>query len=37
MGRCGIDASGSDGYQLWGSAEYFNEPSGAIKGGEFLD
>jgi hypothetical protein len=37
MGRCGLNASGSAQGPLAGCCEYGNEPSGSIKGGEFLD
>jgi hypothetical protein len=33
VGRCRLDASGS----VAGCCEHGNEPSGSIKGGEFLD
>jgi len=35
--RCGLDASGSGQETVAGSCEHSNEPSGSIKGGEFLD
>jgi hypothetical protein len=34
---CGLDASGSGWETVAGSCEHSNEPSGSIKGGEFLD
>jgi hypothetical protein len=37
MGRCGLDASGSGQEPAVGSCEHGDEPSGSIKGGEFLD
>jgi hypothetical protein len=33
FGGCGLDSSGSE----WGSCGHGNEPSGSIKGREFLD
>jgi len=37
VGRNGLDASGSGQGQGADSCEHSSEPSGAIKGGEFLD
>jgi hypothetical protein len=37
VGRCGLDASGSGYGPVAGSCKHGNEPSGSIKGGEFLD
>jgi hypothetical protein len=37
MGRCGLDSSGSRPGLMVGSCEHGNEPSGSIKGREFLD
>jgi hypothetical protein len=37
MGKCGVDSSGSGWGPVAGSCEHGNEPSGSIKGGEFLD
>jgi hypothetical protein len=37
MGRCGLDASGSEEGSVAGSSEYGNEPSGSIKSMEFLN
>jgi hypothetical protein len=34
---CGLDASGSGQRPMASSCEYCNEPSGCIKGVEFLD
>jgi hypothetical protein len=34
---CGLDASGSGQGPVAGSSEHGNEPSGSIKGEEFLD
>jgi hypothetical protein len=34
---CALDSSGSEQGPVAGSCEYGNEPSGCIKGGEFLD
>jgi hypothetical protein len=35
--RCGLDESGLGYGPVTGSCEHGNEPSGPIKGGEFLD
>jgi hypothetical protein len=35
--RCGLDASGSGQVPVAGFCEHGNEPSGSIKGEEFLD
>jgi len=35
--RCGLDSSGSGQGLVGDSCEHGNEPSGSIKGGEFLD
>jgi hypothetical protein len=37
VGRCGLDACGLGQGPVAGSSERDNEPSGSIKGGEFLD
>jgi hypothetical protein len=37
MGRRGLDSSGSGQGPVAGCCEHGNEPSGSIKGGEFLD
>jgi hypothetical protein len=37
VGRCGLDESGSRQGPVVSSCEHGNEPSGSIKGGEFLD
>jgi hypothetical protein len=37
VGRCGLDAYDSEMRPVAGSCEHNNEPSGSIKGGEFLD
>jgi hypothetical protein len=37
VGRCGLDASGSGQKSVAGSCEHGSEPSGYIKGREFLD
>jgi hypothetical protein len=37
VGRCVLDLTGSGYGPMAGSFEYDNEPSGPIKGGEFLD
>jgi hypothetical protein len=37
MGWCGLDSSGLGYGQVAGSCEHGDEPSGSIKGGEFLD
>jgi hypothetical protein len=37
VGRCGLDASASGQGPVTGCCEHGNEPSGSIKGGEFLD
>jgi hypothetical protein len=37
VGRCGLDSSGSGQGPLMGYCEHGSEPSGYIKGGEFLD
>jgi hypothetical protein len=37
VGGCGLDACGSDYGPVTDSCEHGNEPSGSIKGGEFLD
>jgi hypothetical protein len=37
VGRCELDASGSGQGPVAGCCEHGNEPSGSIKGGEFLD
>jgi hypothetical protein len=37
VGRCGLDTSYSEEGPLVGTPEHGNEPSGSIKGGEFLD
>jgi hypothetical protein len=37
MGRHGVDLSGSGEEQVEGSCDCGNEPSGSLKGGEFLD
>jgi hypothetical protein len=36
MGMCGLDASGLGQGPVVGSCEQGNEPSGSIKGGNFL-
>jgi hypothetical protein len=36
VGNCVLDASGSGHGSVSGSCEHGNEPSGSIKGGEFL-
>jgi hypothetical protein len=36
VGRFGLDSSGSGQGLVAGSCEHGNEPSGSIKGGEFL-
>jgi len=35
--RCGLDSSGLEKESVAGPFEHVNEPSGSIKGGEFLD
>jgi hypothetical protein len=37
MGNCGLDASGLGYGPMVGSREGSNEPSGSIRGWEFLD
>jgi hypothetical protein len=37
LGTCGLDSSGSGYGPVAGCCENGNEPSGSIKGGEFLD
>jgi hypothetical protein len=37
VGNCGLDSSGSGKGPVTGSCGHGNEPSGFIKGGEFLD
>jgi hypothetical protein len=37
LGRCGLYLSSSGYGPMAGSCEHGNEPSGSIKGGEFLD
>jgi len=37
VGRCGLDASGLGQRPVAGPCEHGNEPSGSIKGGEFLE
>jgi len=37
VGRCGLDAPGSEYGPVAGSCEHDNEPSGSLKGGEFFD
>jgi hypothetical protein len=37
VGGCGLDSSGSRQEPVAGSCEHGTEPSGSIKGGEFLD
>jgi hypothetical protein len=37
VGGCGLDSSGSGQGLLMVSCEHGNEPSGYMKGGEFLD
>jgi hypothetical protein len=37
VGRCELDASGSELGPVVGSCEHSNEPTGSIKCGEFLD
>jgi hypothetical protein len=37
VGRCGLDSSDSGYGPAAGSCEHGNEPSGSIKGREFLD
>jgi len=37
VGRCGLDASGSRQRPVVGCCEQSDEPSGSIKGEEFLD
>jgi len=37
LGNCGLDAFGSGYGPVAGPYEYGNEPSGFIRGGEFLD
>jgi hypothetical protein len=37
VARCGLDVSGSGYGPVAGSCEHGNEPSGSIKGWEFLD
>jgi len=37
LGRCGLDSSGSGYGPVAGSCEHDNQPSGSIKGREFLD
>jgi hypothetical protein len=37
MGGCGLDASGSGQGPVAGCCEHGSEPSGSIKGGEFLE
>jgi hypothetical protein len=37
VGGCGLDSSGSGWGPVAGPHEHDNEPSGSIKGGEFLD
>jgi len=37
VGRCGLDASGSRQGPVAGCCEHSKEPSGPIKGGEFLE
>jgi hypothetical protein len=34
---CGLDSSGPEWGPVVGSCEHGSEPSGSIKGGEFLD
>jgi hypothetical protein len=36
VGKCGVDASGSEQGPVAGSCKQGNEPSDPIKGGEFL-
>jgi hypothetical protein len=36
VGRCGLKSSGSGWGPVAGSCEHDNEPSGSIKGGDFL-
>jgi hypothetical protein len=36
VGRCGLDSSGSVQGPVEGPCEYCNEPSGSVKGGNFL-
>jgi hypothetical protein len=36
VGSCGLDASGSGQGPVAGSGEHGKEPSGSLKGGEFL-
>jgi hypothetical protein len=35
--KCGLDSSGSEQGPTVGSCEHGNEPSGSVKGGEFLN
>jgi hypothetical protein len=37
VGRCGLALSGSGEGPVSGCCEHGNEPSGCIKGGEYLD
>jgi hypothetical protein len=37
MGDCGLDAPGSGQGEVAGFCEHGNEPSGSMKGGEFID
>jgi hypothetical protein len=37
VGRCGLDSSALGWGPVTGCCEQGNEPSGSIKGGEFLD
>jgi len=37
VGKCGLDTFGSGQGPVAGTSEHGNDPSGSIKGGEFLD
>jgi hypothetical protein len=37
VGGCGLDSSGSGQSQVAGSCEHGNNPSGSVKGGDFLE
>jgi hypothetical protein len=37
VGSCGLDAYGSEQWQVAGSCEHGNEHSGPIKGGAFVE
>jgi len=37
VGNCGLDSYGSEQRPMAGSCDHCSEPSGSMKGGEFLD